>query len=87
MPGHLFKKLPPLFSDLIDAASNERHGVVTGFFVALERNNSRTFAGFPPTDDLIDDLSHIKLAPPKAVERNGTEASDPWPLPTEASMT
>ena len=49
---------------MIEASSNERHGIVTGFFAALERNNQRTFAGFLPSDDLIDDLSKLRLKPP-----------------------
>jgi hypothetical protein len=64
-PGHLYKKLPPLFGEIIEASSNERHHLVTGFFCQLERLHSRTFAGFQPTDDLVDDISKLKLAPPQ----------------------
>jgi hypothetical protein len=63
-PGHLFKQLPPLFPDLAEASSTERRGIVTGFFANLERENPSIFAGFQPSDDLIDDLSKSKLAPP-----------------------
>jgi hypothetical protein len=38
---------------------------VTGFFCQLERLNSRTFAGFQPTDNLVDCISRLKLAPPQ----------------------
>jgi hypothetical protein len=64
-PGHLCKKLPPLFGEIIEASSNERHHLVTGFFCQLERLNSRMFAGFQPTDDLVDDISKLKLASPQ----------------------
>jgi hypothetical protein len=64
-PGHLFKNLPPLFGDLIEASSPEKHGIVTGFFRQLERENPRTFAGFQPSEDLIDDLAKLRLAPPQ----------------------
>jgi hypothetical protein len=64
-PGHLFKKIPRLFRDLIEASSAERHGIITSFFHQLERSNARTFAGFKPTEDLCDDLAKLKLAPPQ----------------------
>jgi hypothetical protein len=64
-PGHLYKKLPPLFGQIIEASSNEQHHLVTGFFCQLERLNSQTFAGFQPTDDLVDSISRLKLAPPQ----------------------
>jgi hypothetical protein len=63
-PGHLYKKLPPLFGEIIEASLNERQHLVTGFFCQLERLNSRTFAGFQPTNDLVADISKLKLAPP-----------------------
>jgi hypothetical protein len=47
-PGHLFKSLPTLFQDLAEGSSTERHGIVTGFFHTLEKDNPRTFAGFQP---------------------------------------
>jgi hypothetical protein len=36
-----------------------------GFFCQLERLNSRTFAGFQPTKDLVYNISRLKLAPPR----------------------
>jgi hypothetical protein len=64
-PSHLFKSPPPLFADLTEASSIERHGIITGFFRQLERKNPRTFAGFQPSEDLIDDLSKFRLSPPQ----------------------
>jgi hypothetical protein len=64
-PGHLFKSLPPLFADLTEASSIERHGVVTGFFRQLKHHNPCTFAGFQPSEDLIDNLSKFRLSPPQ----------------------
>ena len=64
-PDHNFKQLPPLFRDLAEGSTNERHGTVTGFFCHLERDHPQTFAGFQPSDDLVEDISKSKFAPPK----------------------
>jgi hypothetical protein len=64
-PGHLFKLLPSLFADLTEASSTERHGIITGFFRNLERSQAHIFAGFQPSEDLIDDLSNFRLCPPQ----------------------
>ena len=64
-PGHLFKTLPPLFSDLVEGSTTERHGIIAGFFSNLEKENPRTFAGFQPSDDLLDDIAKSKFGPPK----------------------
>jgi hypothetical protein len=64
-PGHLFKALPPLFCDIVEGATSERHGTITGFFCQLERQKPQTFAGFQPSDDLVEDIAKFKFAPPK----------------------
>ena len=64
-PGHLFKSLPTLFPDLVEGSSTERHGIITGFFCVLEKENPRTFAGFQPSVDLLEDIAKLKLAPPQ----------------------
>jgi hypothetical protein len=64
-PGHLFKTLPTLFSDLVEGSSAKRHGMITNFFCTLERQKTKTFAGCQPSDDSIDDVAKFKFAPPK----------------------
>jgi hypothetical protein len=64
-PSHLFKSLPSLFRDIVEGSTTERHGTITGFFCHLERQNPRTFGGFHPSDDLVDDIAKFKFAPPK----------------------
>jgi hypothetical protein len=65
-PGYLFKSLPPLFPDLAEASSPEKHGIITAWFRRLEHKIPRTFAGFLPSEDLIHDLSKFRLAPPQS---------------------
>src|SRR5687767_4783566 len=54
--------MPSCFPSLADAIQSERHYIIQSMFHTLAKSDV-DFAGYQPSDDLIEDLSHFYFLP------------------------